>query len=227
MGHNEKIQRNRISFHTGFSCHRPFFFGYFIASYAMVVKVYTVESECQGLQGLCSYSRLQLTFPHRDAMPSHWCKSLLFSQVTSLIAFYLCIPKICVSLWQHVILAVLVPMPETTVDKDYRTILAQHNIWMTRQTRVVQPIAKPSAEQVLPHQNLRLGTLTSYRWHTTMALLLGQFVHKLTKEVVAIVSELIGADSDELTIQIIENDKRLAALREYAQTAWIPNPKLE
>ena len=38
-------------------------------------------------------------------------------------------------------------------------------------------------------------------------------------EVVAVVSELIGADSDELTIQIIENDKRLAVLREYAQTA--------
>ena len=38
-------------------------------------------------------------------------------------------------------------------------------------------------------------------------------------EMVAVVSELIGADSDELTIQIIENDKRLAALREYAQTA--------
>lgn len=38
-------------------------------------------------------------------------------------------------------------------------------------------------------------------------------------EVIAVVSELIGADSDELTIQIIENDKRLAALRKYAQTA--------
>mgnify|MGYP000481295903 FL=1 len=38
-------------------------------------------------------------------------------------------------------------------------------------------------------------------------------------EVVAVVSELIDADSDELTIQIIENDKRLDALREYAQTA--------
>lgn len=38
-------------------------------------------------------------------------------------------------------------------------------------------------------------------------------------EVVAIVSELIDADSDELTIQIIENDKRLDARREYAQTA--------
>lgn len=38
-------------------------------------------------------------------------------------------------------------------------------------------------------------------------------------EVVAVVSELTGADSDNLTIQIIENDKRLAALRAYAQTA--------
>ena len=38
-------------------------------------------------------------------------------------------------------------------------------------------------------------------------------------EVVAVVSELIGADSDELTTQIIEKDKRLAALREYAKTA--------
>ena len=43
----------------------------------------------------------------------------------------------------------------------------------------------------------------------------------------AVVSELIDADSDELTIQIIENDKRLAALREYAQMAWNLNPKLE
>ena len=38
-------------------------------------------------------------------------------------------------------------------------------------------------------------------------------------EVVAVVAEITDADSDELTIQIIENDKRLAALREYAQTA--------
>ena len=38
-------------------------------------------------------------------------------------------------------------------------------------------------------------------------------------EVVAVVAEITDADSDELTIQIIENDKRLAALRAYAQTA--------
>ena len=38
-------------------------------------------------------------------------------------------------------------------------------------------------------------------------------------EVVAVVAELIGADSEELTMQVIENDKRLAALRTYALTA--------
>ena len=38
-------------------------------------------------------------------------------------------------------------------------------------------------------------------------------------EVVAVVAELIGADSDELTMQVLENDKRLAALRAYAQAA--------
>lgn len=38
-------------------------------------------------------------------------------------------------------------------------------------------------------------------------------------EVVAVVAELTGADEDDLILQIIENDKRLAALRAYAQTA--------
>ena len=38
-------------------------------------------------------------------------------------------------------------------------------------------------------------------------------------EVVGIVAELTGADEDTLMRQLIENDKRLAALQAYAQTA--------
>ena len=38
-------------------------------------------------------------------------------------------------------------------------------------------------------------------------------------EVVGIVAELTGADEDTLMRQLIENDKRLAALQVYAQTA--------
>ena len=38
-------------------------------------------------------------------------------------------------------------------------------------------------------------------------------------EVVTVVAELTGADEEELMMQIIENDRRLAALRAYAQAA--------
>ena len=38
-------------------------------------------------------------------------------------------------------------------------------------------------------------------------------------EVVAVVAELIEADSEVVTLQVINSDKRLAALRAYAQTA--------
>ena len=38
-------------------------------------------------------------------------------------------------------------------------------------------------------------------------------------EVVAVVAEITGADSEDLIMQIIEIDKRLAALRVYAMTA--------
>lgn len=47
------------------------------------------------------------------------------------------------------------------------------------------------------------------------------------KEVVAVVAKLTGAHSDELTRQIIENGKKLAALRAYAKTAWFLNLKPE
>ena len=38
-------------------------------------------------------------------------------------------------------------------------------------------------------------------------------------EVVAVVAEITGAESEDLIMQAIENDKRLAALKAYAMTA--------
>ena len=54
------------------------------------------------------------------------------------------------------------------------------------------------------------------------------YVHELTVvekiwaiiiEVVAVVAEITGAESEDLIMQAIENDKRLAALKAYAMTA--------
>lgn len=38
-------------------------------------------------------------------------------------------------------------------------------------------------------------------------------------EVVVVVAEITGAESEDLIMQVIENDKRLAALKAYAMTA--------
>ena len=128
----------------------------------MVFQINAVKGESQGFQGLFSYRRFQLAFPDRYAMPTHLCKLALFLQVTVTIALYLCSPETHICLWKHIILTAFMPMPETTVDKDYRAILAQHNIRMTRKTRMVKSIAKAPAEKIFPNQYFRFSTLSSY-----------------------------------------------------------------
>lgn len=108
----------------------------------MVFQVNAVKGESQGFQSFFPNRKFQLAFPNRYAMPTHFCKLALFLQVTVTIALNLCSPEIHICLWKHIILTAFMPVPETTVDKDYRAILAQHNIRMTRKTRMVKPIAK-------------------------------------------------------------------------------------
>ena len=164
VAHNSKLKNQKSTLSTlWFSSHCVFLFRQFIASDdAMVFQVNAVKGESQGFQGLFSYRRFQLAFPDRYAMPTHFCKLALFLQVTVTIALYLCFPEIHICLWKHIILTAFMPMPETTVDKDYRAILAQHYIRMTRKTRMVKPIAKASAEKIFPNQYFRFGTLPSY-----------------------------------------------------------------
>lgn len=42
-------------------------------------------------------------------------------------------------------------------------------------------------------------------------------IWEIILEVVAVVAELTGADEDELMIQILANDRRLATIRTYVQ----------
>ena len=164
VAHNSKlkIQNSKLS-PLRFSSHCTFLFRQFIAfDDTMVFQVNAVKSESQGFQGLFSYRRFELAFPNRYAMPTHFCKLALFLQVTVTIALYLCSPEIHICLWKHIILTAFMPVPETTVDKDYRAILAQHNIGMTRKTRMVKPIAKAPDEKIFPNQYFRFSTLPSY-----------------------------------------------------------------
>ena len=75
------------------------------------------------------------------------------------------------------IFAALVPMPETAVDENDRSVFSQNQIGVPGEPRMIQPVAEATAEQELPHKQFRLRVLALYRRHATMALLLGQFVH--------------------------------------------------
>ena len=83
---------------------------------------------------------------------------------------------------------------------------------------------------VIIRYNLLASIKRTYDYDTIGGLFGDMYlgVHELTvvekiwaiiQEVIAVVAELIDADSDELIMQVIENDKRLAALKAYAQTA--------
>ena len=118
-----------------------------------------------------------MALPYRDAVPSHFGKPFLFLSVTLAVAFYLSMPEVGVGLGQSVVLATLMSMPEAAVDKHHCAILAHYNVGTTGQAGMVQPIAKSSAEQVVPHYQLRLCILAVYRRHTAMALLTCHLVH--------------------------------------------------
>ena len=84
-------------------------------------------------------------------MPTHSCELVLFLFVTFLIPFNFLLPKIDVSLRQAEVFAILMTMPKTAVHKDDRAVFTQHQIWVTGQTWMVEPIAETSAEKEFPH----------------------------------------------------------------------------
>ena len=66
---------------------------------------------------------------------------------------------------------------EAAIHKDDRMILAHHNVWMSRQSRMVQPVTKPMIKEIPPNQYLRFGILAVYGCHTPAALFFAHFVY--------------------------------------------------
>lgn len=101
-----------------------------------------VESKGERLKSLDTVFGFQLTLPNSDAMPSHLGKLLLLLLVTLFVAVDFLRPKIHIGLRHPEIFATLVSMPKASVDKDAGAVLAKDKVGMTRQTRIVQPIAE-------------------------------------------------------------------------------------
>ena len=54
------------------------------------------------------------------------------------------------------------PMPETTVYKDDRSVFPEDKIGMAGQSGMIQPVAKATAEQELPDQQFWFGVSAFY-----------------------------------------------------------------
>lgn len=145
-----------------------------------VLKKYMVQCVSQRLKRLGAHLGLQLTLPHRDAMPPHFREPVLLFLVTLPVALYLVLPEINICLGQTEIPAILMTMPETSVHKNNSPVFSQYNIGMTGQTGMVEPVAEATAEKEFPHQQFRLRILSAYCSHIAMALFFGQLIHNST-----------------------------------------------
>lgn len=143
----------------------------------MILQENVVDSECKRLQCLFSHLRLQLTFPHCNAVPSHLCQLLLLFLVTLFVTHDFLLPKVCVRLGQSEVLTAIMPMPKAAVDKDARAVLPQHNVWMTRQTRIVQSVSETLTPQVFAHKYLWLRVRRANRSHILVSLLWFKSIH--------------------------------------------------
>ena len=159
-------------------CHGEVFgVGQTVVAYGVVGEVDAVEGLGEGVESLLAAVGLELTFPYGDAVPSHCGYLALFVDVALFVAVDFLLPEVGVGLGHLEIWAVVVSMPEATVDEDDCAVFAQHDVGMTGESGMVEAIAEAAGKEILAHQYLRARSLALYCRHAAMALLLGHLVH--------------------------------------------------
>ena len=151
--------------------------GQTVVAYGVVGEVDAVEGLGEGVESLLAAVGLELTFPYGDAVPSHCGYLALFVDVALFVAVDFLLPEVGVCLGHLEVWAVVVSMPEATVDKDDSAVFAQHDVGMTGESGMVEAIAEAAGKEILAHQYLRARSLALYCRHAAMALLLGHLVH--------------------------------------------------
>ena len=148
-----------------------------VVAYGVVGEVDAVEGLGEGIESLLAAVGLELTFPYGDAVPSHCGYLALFVDVALFVAVDFLLPEVGVCLGHLEVWAVVVSMPEATVDEDDSAVFAQHDVGMTGESGMVEAIAEAAGKEILAHQYLRARSLALYCRHAAMALLLGHLVH--------------------------------------------------
>ena len=159
-------------------CHGEVFgVGQTVVAYGVVGEVDAVEGLGEGVESFLAAVGFELTLPDGNAVPSHGGYLALFFDVALFVAVDFLLPEVGVCLGHLEVWAVVVSMPEATVDEDDCAVFAQHDVGMTGESGMVEAIAEAAGKEILAHQYLRARSLALYCRHAAMALLLGHLVH--------------------------------------------------
>ena len=104
----------------------------------------------------------QFAPPNYYSVPAEKAELDAFFYVALFVAFYLLLPELAITLWQYIVPAAFVTVPETAVDKDDGPVLAQDNVGGAGEPAHVDPVAVATRVQVTAHEHLGLGVLALY-----------------------------------------------------------------
>ena len=137
-----------------------------------------VEGLFEGFKGaLADGGGLEAALPDDYGVPAETGEGLIVAVVALAVALYLRAPEVDVGLGEAEVPAAFVAVPEAAVDEDTGAVLAQDDVGMARQARMVEPVAETAGVQPAPDGHLGLGVCRTDGRHVLMPLLRGHRIH--------------------------------------------------
>ena len=110
-------------------------------------------------------------------MPAEAGEGLVVTAVALAVALNLSAPEVDVGLGEAEVAAAFVAVPEAAVDEDAGAVLAQDDVGMAGQARMVEPVAESAGVQPAADGHLGLGVSRTDGRHVLMPLLRGHRIH--------------------------------------------------
>lgn len=110
-------------------------------------------------------------------MPAEAGEGLVVTAVALAVALYLRAPEVDVGLGEAEVAAAFVAVPEAAVDEYAGAVLAQDDVGMAGQARMVEPVAEAAGVQPAPDGHLGLSVCRTDGRHVLMPLLRGHRIH--------------------------------------------------
>ena len=113
----------------------------------------------------------QAARPQCNHLPAVGTEQFFVLPVPFAVAVNLRLPERRIGFGQNELPAAFVPVPKTAVDEYRRSVLAHHDVRLTRYALDIQPVPVSVCPQPFPHRQFGLCTPAANMRHTAVALL--------------------------------------------------------